>query len=221
MLEGRALDAFRISIEVAATATLLVALPGFWLGWFLARRQFLGKTLVETLVALPLVLPPTAVGYLILYLVSRNGPLGQRALGFDPDLLLSWKGAVLASAVMSLPIVARTARVAFEAVPSRVELMGRSLGYSRAKVLRSLTLPLARRGLQSALVLGFARALGEFGATVVVAGNVRGRTQTLALAIFEDIQLGRHDSAMHLVAISSALAFALILASERLQRKAR
>jgi len=121
---------------------------------------------------------------------------------------------------MSLPILARTARVAFEGVPARVELMGRSLGYSRWKVLTSLTLPLARRGLCSAFVLGFARALGEFGATVVVAGNVRGRTQTLALAIFEDIQLGRGDSAMHLVAISSALAFFLILATERLQKKA-
>jgi molybdate transport system permease protein len=220
MLEGRALDAFRISIEVASAATLLAALPALCLAWLLARRQFVGKTLVETLVAMPLVLPPTAVGYLILHLVSRNGPLGQRALGFDPDILLSWKGAVLATAAMSLPILARTARVAFEGVPPRVELMGRSLGYSRWKVLTRLTLPLARRGLCSAFVLGFARALGEFGATVVVAGNVRGRTQTLALAIFEDIQLGRGDSAMHLVAISSALAFGLILATERLQRKA-
>jgi molybdate transport system permease protein len=220
MLEGRALDAFRISIEVASAATLLAAVPALCLAWLLARRQFSGKALVETLVAMPLVLPPTAVGYLILHLVSRNGPLGQRALGFDPDILLSWKGAVLATAAMSLPILARTARVAIEGVPPRVELMGRSLGYSRFKVLTSLTLPLARRGLCSAFVLGFARALGEFGATVVVAGNVRGRTQTLALAIFEDIQLGRGDSAMHLVAISSALAFCLILAFERLQKKA-
>ena len=219
MLEGRALDAFRISIEVAGAATLLAALPALCLAWLLARRQFAGKTLLEALVAMPLVLPPTAVGYLILHLVSRNGPLGQRALGFDPDLLLSWKGAVLAAAAMSLPILARTARTAFEGVPPRVELMGRSLGYSRWKVLTRLTLPLARRGLGAAFVLGFARALGEFGATVVVAGNVRGRTQTLALAIFEDIQLGRGDSAMHLVAISSALAFALILAFERLQKR--
>ena len=178
------------------------------------------KALVEALVTLPLFLPPPAVGYLLLCLVSRNGPLGQRALGFDPDILLTWKGAVLASAAMSLPIVARTARVALQGVPARVELMGRSLGYSRARVLWRLTLPLARRGLGAALLLGFARALGEFGATVVVAGNVRGRTQTLALAIFEDIQLGRGDSALHLVAISSALAFFLILAYEHLQRRA-
>jgi len=219
MLQGRALDAFRISIEVASAATLLVLLPACFFGWWLARRQFAGKALVETLLSLPLVLPPTAVGYLLLRLLSRDGPLGERALGFDPDLLLSWKGAVVSSAIMSLPIVVRTARVAFEGVSPRVELMGRSLGYSRLQVLLRVTLPLAGRGLLAATLLGFGRALGEFGATVVVAGNVRGRTQTLALAIFEDIQLGRNDSAMHLVAISAVLAFALVFGFERLQRR--
>ena len=221
MLQGRALDAFRISIEVATAATLLAALPAFLLAFWLARRDFFGKSLVETFVALPLVLPPTAVGYLVLRLVSRDGPLGERALGFDPDLLLTWKGAVLSAAVMSLPILTRTARVAFEEVSPRLELMGRSLGYSRWQTLRRVTLPLARRGLLAGLALGFGRALGEFGATVVVAGNVRGSTQTLALAIFEDIQLGRDESALHLVAISTLLAFVLVYTFERLQRRRR
>jgi molybdate transport system permease protein len=221
MLEGRALDAFRISIEVASAATLLLLVPALLLAFTLARRDFPGKALVETVVALPLVLPPTAIGYLILRLVARDGPLGERALGFDPDLLLTWKGAVLSAALMSLPIVVRTARVAFEEVSPRVELMGRSLGYSASRTFARVTLPLARRGLLAAVALGFGRALGEFGATVVVAGNVRGRTQTLSLAIFEDIQLGRNDSAMHLVAISTVMAFALVYAFERLQRRPR
>lgn len=221
MLEGRALDAFRISIEVASAATLLLLVPAFLLAFTLARRDFPGKALVETLVALPLVLPPTAIGYLILRLVARDGPLGERALGFDPDLLLTWKGAVLSAALMSLPIVVRTARVAFEEVSPRVELMARSLGYSASRTFARVTLPLARRGLLAAVALGFGRALGEFGATVVVAGNVRGRTQTLSLAIFEDIQLGRNDSAMHLVAISTVMAFALVYAFEHLQRRPR
>lgn len=221
MLEGRALDAFRISIEVASAATLLLLVPAFLLAFTLARRDFPGKALVETLVALPLVLPPTAIGYLILRLVARDGPLGERALGIDPDLLLTWKGAVLSAALMSLPIVVRTARVAFEEVSPRVELMARSLGYSASRTFARVTLPLARRGLLAAVALGFGRALGEFGATVVVAGNVRGRTQTLSLAIFEDIQLGRNDSAMHLVAISTVMAFALVYAFEHLQRRPR
>jgi molybdate transport system permease protein len=221
MLEGRALDVFRISIEVASAATLLLLVPALLLAFTLARRDFPGKALVETVVALPLVLPPTAIGYLILRLVARDGPLGERALGFDPDLLLTWKGAVLSAALMSLPIVVRTARVAFEEVSPRVELMGRSLGYSASRTFARVTLPLARRGLLAAVALGFGRALGEFGATVVVAGNVRGRTQTLSLAIFEDIQLGRNDSAMHLVAISTVMAFALVYAFERLQRRPR
>ena len=220
MLQGRALDALRVSLEVATAASLLLLVPALLLAWLLARRDFLGKSVFEAVLSLPLVLPASAVGYLILRTVSRDGVLGERALGFDPDILLSWKGAVISSALMALPIVVRTARVAFEGVSPRVELMGRSLGLSRWQVLRRITLPLARRGLLSAVLLGFGRALGEFGATVIVAGNIRGSTQTLALAIFEDIQLGRNDSAMHLVAISSVLAFALIYAFERLQREA-
>jgi molybdate transport system permease protein len=211
------LQALGVSLRVAALATLLVTPPALALGWLLARRSFPGKSLVETLVALPLVLPPTAVGYLLLRLFGRHGPLGRDALGFDPDVLLSWRGAVLAAAVMSLPLVARTARAAFEAVPARLEWMGRSLGLSRARVLATITLPLARQGLLAALVLGFGRALGEFGATVVVAGNIPGRTQTLALALFDDIQLGRGDRALALIALSGVLAFALVFWVERLQ----
>jgi molybdate transport system permease protein len=198
-----------------------VALPGLALGWLLARREFRGKSVVETVVGLPLVLPPTAVGYLLLMLFSRRGPLGERALGFDPGVLFTLRGAILASAVMSLPLVARTARAAFEGVDPRLERMAQSLGYSAPRTLLRVTLPLARRGLAAALALGFGRALGEFGATVIVAGNIPGRTQTLALAIFNDIQLGDEGHALWLVGLTAAISFALLWWIERLLRSPR
>jgi molybdate transport system permease protein len=156
---------------------------------------------------------------LLLRLFARHGPLGAETLGFDPDVLLTWRGAVIAAATMSLPLVARTARVAFDAVPARLETMGASLGLSRGNVLASITLPLARRGLVAAVLLGFCRALGEFGATIVVAGNIRGRTQTLALAIFDDLQIGHDAHALQLVGLSALLAFVCVFAVERLQRR--
>jgi molybdate transport system permease protein len=219
-VDRAAWEAVRVSLEVAGAATLLVLGPAVAIGWLLARRDFPGKALVETFVALPLVLPPTAVGYAILRLAARDGWLGEARLGFETDLLLTRKGAVLAAAVMSLPLAARTARVAFEAVPARLEAMARSLGMSGARTFATVTLPLARRGLLAAAVLGFGRALGEFGATVVVAGNIPGRTQTLALAIFDDIQVGRGDRALFLLGVSALLAFAVIFSVERLQRSA-
>jgi molybdate transport system permease protein len=216
-----ALSALAVSLRVALGATALVLLPGIALGRLLARSQFPGKSAVETFVALPLVLPPTAVGYLVLRLFARDGPLGQRVLGFDPDVILTWRGAVIASAVMALPLVARTARVAFEGVPARLELMGRSLGLSRARTLWRITLPLARGGLAAAALLGFSRALGEFGATVVVAGSIPGRTQTLSIAIFEDIQLGRGGRALAMIGVSTLLAFATVWTVEALLRSRR
>jgi molybdate transport system permease protein len=135
--------------------------------------------------------------------------------------LFTWKGAVLASALMALPLVARTARIAFEEVSPRLEAMGRTLGMSPLRVLWEITLPLARRGLLASGILGFSRALGEFGATVIVAGNIPGKTQTLALAIFNDIQIGRDDEAWRLVGITAVLAFVAIWVSEMLQRKRR
>ncbi len=208
------------TLKVALGATLLVAPLGIALGFALARRRFPGKHVLETLVALPLVLPPTAIGYLLLTLFARSGFLGERALGFDPGVLFTWRGAVLASAVVALPLVARTARTAFEEVEPRLELMARTLGLSRARTFATVTLPLARRGLLAALALGFGRALGEFGATVIVAGNIPGRTQTLALAIFSEIQLGHTGAALRLVALTIAIAFLLMWCIERLLRHA-
>ena len=206
------------TLRVAGTAGLVVAPIGIALGFLLARVSFSGKALVETFVSLPLVLPPTAIGYLLLTLFSRGGPLGERARGFDLDLLFTWRGAVLASVVVALPLVARTARAAFEGVEPRLELMARTVGMSRWRSWFCVTLPLARRGLLAAIVLGFARALGEFGATVIVAGNIPGRTQTLALAIFNEIQLGDTRAALRLVGITVIIAFVSMWSIERLLR---
>lgn len=216
-----ALSALALSLQVALAATLATLPPGIALGWLLARRRVRGKALIETLTALPLVLPPTAVGYLLLRLLARDGPLGERTLGIDLDLLFTWKGAVLASALMSFPLVVRTARVAFEEVDPRLEAMARTLGLGPFSTFVEVTLPLARRGLAAAAVLGYARSLGEFGATIVVAGNIPGRTQTLALAIFSDMQLGRDDDAMKLVGITVVLAFAALWITEALVRRRR
>ena len=220
-MSASATTALLLSLKVALAATAIVLPPGVLLGLLFARRRFPGKTLLETLAYLPLVLPPTAVGYLLLALLARDGLLGESTLGFDLDLLLTWKGAVLASSLMSLPLVVRTARVAFEEVSPRLEWMGRTLGMGPLRVLGEITLPLARRGLLAAGVLGFSRALGEFGATVIVAGNIPGKTQTLALAIFNDIQIGRDDQARLLVGITAALAFGAVWTSEVLLRRRR
>lgn len=222
-MSSSALTALLISLKVSLVATLVVLPPGIALGLLFARRNFPGKSIVETLTYLSLVLPPTAVGYLLLSLLARRGPLGVNALGLDLDLLFTWKGAVLASAVMALPLVVRTARIAFEGVNPRLESMGRTLGMGPMRVLWEITLPLARRGLLASGILGFSRALGEFGATVIVAGNIPGKTQTLALAIFNDIQIGRDDEARRLVGLTAVLAFVAIWISERLlsQRRKR
>ena len=208
-----------ISLKVACWVTVLVLPPGILLGFLLARGDFRGKSLIETTASLPLVLPPTAVGYLLLRVLGRHGPLGEKTLGFDLDLLFTWKGAVLASGVMALPLVVRTARVAFEEVDARLEGIARTLGLGRVRTFVEITLPLARRGLLAAAVLGFSRALGEFGATVIVAGNIPGRTQTLALAIFSDMQTGHDREAMVLVAVTVVLAFAAVWTVEILLRK--
>lgn len=219
MLSAHALDALIVSLKVASFATALVLPPGILIGWTLARREFPGKGIAETLVALPLVLPPTAVGYVLLSLLAVDGPLGSGTLGFDVDLLFTWKGAVIASAIMGLPLVARTARLAFEGVDPRLEGIARTLGFPPAAVFARVTVPLARRGLAASAVLGFSRALGEFGATVIVAGNIPGRTQTLALAIFSDIQAGRGGDARSLLLLTTLLAFGGIYATERLLKR--
>jgi molybdate transport system permease protein len=209
-----------VTLKVAVSAIAIAAVPALLMGLLLARREFFGKSLVEALTSLPLVLPPTAVGYLLLELLAFDGPLGEASLGFDLGLLLTWKGATLAAAVMSSPLVVRTARVAFEAVDPRFEELARTLGFGPVKTLFRVTLPLASRGILAALVLGFARALGEFGATVIVAGNLDS-TRTLALAIFSAEQAGRLDEARVLMWIALGIGFVAVVATEALNRRQR
>lgn len=220
-LDPKLVDALLVTLRVACLATVLVAPAALLAGYLLARREFPLKSVVETVLALPLVLPPTAIGYLLLVVFARGGPLGEATLGFDPGILFTWRGAVIASSVVSFPLAARTARAAFEVVDPRLERMARSLGMPRAAVFARVTVPLAGRGLLAALALAFGRALGEFGATVIVAGNIPGRTQTIPLAIFDQIQLGDERGALVLVGVATALAFAVLFAVERLGRARR
>ncbi|MBC8144937.1 MAG: molybdate ABC transporter permease subunit [bacterium] len=194
-------------------------IPGTVLAYLLARKEFIGKKTVSTLFSLPLVLPPTAVGYLLLQLFAFDGPLGRETLGFDLDIILTWKAVVIACAVMATPLIVRTARVSFEAVDPRFEDMARTLGHGRLKAFFSFTLPLAARGLIAAMILGFTRAIGEFGATIVLAGNIPGRTQTVASAIFSAQQAGRDDEANVLLIVALVVGFTAIFVTEYLAAK--
>lgn len=213
-----ALEAVWSTLAWAALATGLVMVPGTLAAYLLARHDFAGKRVVSTLFSLPLVLPPTAVGYLLLRLFAADGPLGRGTLGLDLRVILTWKAVVISCAVMATPLVVRTARVSFEGVDPRYEEMARTLGHGRAATFFRYTLPLAARGLVAAMILGFTRAVGEFGATIVLAGNIPGRTQTLASAIFSAQQAGREEEANLLLVIALAVGFAAVYATEYLSR---
>jgi molybdate transport system permease protein len=199
-----------------AALSLLVSLPfGLGLAWLLARRKWLGKTAVETLVTLPLVLPPVATGMVLLKLAGRRGGLGRLFHGiFGADVVFTWRAVVLAMMVMSFPFLVRHARDAFEAVNPRLEQVARSLGAGGARVFFTITLPLAARGVVGGIILAFARAVGEFGATILVAGNIPGRTTTVSLAIYSDLQLGRDAEAARLVGIAAVIAFVAVWIGE-------
>ncbi len=205
---------------VAVVSTLCILPPGLALAWLLARRDWPGKSLVETLVALPLVMPPVATGLLLLKLLGRRGILGhwlETSLGIE--IVFTWKAVVVATAVMSFPLLVRTTRVAFENVSPRLEHVARTLGAGPWRVFWTITLPLARSGVIAGAVLAFARALGEFGATIMVAGFIPGKTETLSLSIYHLVQLGRDGEALGLLAIAVALAFGAVWFSERLLRR--
>lgn len=209
------------TLAIAAASTALILPPGLALAWLLARRDWRGKSIVETLVALPLVIPPVATGLLLLKLLGRRGPLGDLFASLGWDIVFTWRAVVLATAVMSFPLLVRTARVAFEGVPLRLEQVARTLGAGPWRVFATITLPLAARGLVAGTVLAFARALGEFGATVMIAGYIPGETATLSLSIYHLVQLGRDGEALALLAVSLGLAFAALWTSEWFLRRKR
>ncbi len=206
-----------LSLRVAALSTLAVVVLGGALGWLLARRRFFGREALDAVVTLPLILPPTVLGYYLLVLLGRHGPVG-RAYEYltGSQLVFNWRGAVVAAAVGALPLMVKTARAAVASVDTEYEDAARTLGKSEWQVLRRVTLPLASRGLAAGGVLAFARALGDFGATLMVAGNIPGRTQTAAIAIYDATQAGRDADAVALVLILSGVAFALLYATNLL-----
>ena len=216
-----ALSAIALTLKVATVSTLVTVIPAVVLAYWFARRDTFASRLTLTLLSLPMVLPPTAVGYLLLRLIAVDGPLGPRVLGLDIDILLTWKAAVLAASVMAFPIVVRTAKVAFDGVDPRLEDMSRTLGHGPIRTFFNTTLPLATRGVLAAVILGFTRAAGEFGATVTIAGNIPNRTQTLASAIYSSQQMGRSEEAVMLIIVALALGFAAIFSTEMLVRRAR
>lgn len=210
----------RFTLAVCALSTLLILPFGLAVAWPLARYRWPGKLLVETLVTLPLVLPPVATGLLLLKFFSRRGGVGHflhEHLG--TDVVFTWRAVVAAAAVMSLPLLVRSARVGFQSINQRLEEIARTLGASDARVFFTITLPLASRGIVAGVVLAFARAVGEFGATIVVAGNIPGRTTTLSLEIFETVQLGHDASAYRLLIVSVIIGFGAVWLSELLMKR--
>jgi molybdate transport system permease protein len=206
-------------VGVAALSTLLILPPGIAAALALARYRGPGRGALETLLSLPLVLPPTAVGLLLLELLARRAPLGAWLNARNIEIVFTWKAVVVATAVMSFPLLVRSARTAFEEVDPRLVGIARTLGCGPASAFFRVTLPLAWRGVLAGTVLAFSRALGEFGATVMLAGNIPGKTQTLALAIFHDSQIGRDDRAMALAGVTIVLAFTALWLTEWISRR--
>lgn len=215
----REIDLFPLwlSLRVAALSTAVAVVAGVGLGWLLARRRFFGREALDALVTLPLVMPPTVLGYYLLVLLGRTGPAGRLFESLTgQQLVFTWRGAVVAAAAGALPLVVKTARAAIAAVDTQYEEAARTLGKSEWEVFRRVTLPLASRGVLAAAMLAFARALGDFGATLMVAGNIPGRTQTAAVAIYDAAQAGRDSEALALVVVLSLAAFTLLYATNRL-----
>lgn len=214
-------EALRLSAAVGAAATFVVLPFAVLLGYLFATREFRGKTIAETLLLLPLVLPPVVTGYALLLLFGRRGPLGDFLDGLGVPVVFTWRGCVVASAVMAFPLAYRACRTAFEGIDRRLPAIARTLGATRGEAFRTVTLPLARRGMAAAAVLAFARSTGEFGATIVLAGNVEGETRTLPVAVFQELQSRGTEGVWPLAALCVALAAAALLASEILTRRGR
>ena len=220
-MSGDTVSALELSLRVAVLATAVNAVIGIPLAYALARRRFRGKAIVDLLVTLPLVLPPTVTGYYLIVLLGRRGWLGAplyQATGWT--IAFTWYAAVVAATVMALPLLVRTARAAIESVDRDLEKAAYTLGRSEWRTALEVTLPLARNGILAGLELAFARALGEFGATLMLAGNIPGRTTTVPLAIYTAVQTGESTAALALVGILTALSCVVLVAAGRLGARA-
>jgi molybdate transport system permease protein len=218
---GQALVPLALTLKVAIIATLLALIAGGLGGYLLARYRFPGRELVDALGTLPLVMPPTVLGYYLIVLIGRRGWIGGwLSETFGINLMFTWQGAVLASAIVAFPLVFKSARAAFEGVDTQLENAARTLGVSELGVFLRITLPLAWRGILAGTMLAFARAMGEFGATLMVAGNIPGKTQTLSLAVYDAVQAGQDDLANFLVLLTSVVVVAILMGSGRLLKPA-
>jgi len=206
-----------LTLKVAGWATLSALVLGVALAYLTARLSFRGRELLDATLTLPMVMPPTVLGYYLIVVMGRNGWLGGWLWqNFGITLMFTWQGAVFAAAIVALPLVYKGARAAFEAVDAHTENAARTLGVSGTGVFFRVTLPLAWRGILAGTMLAFARAMGEFGATLMVAGNIPGRTQTLSLAIYDAVQAGQDDLANFLVVLTSLVCIAILMGSGRL-----
>jgi molybdate transport system permease protein len=214
---GQAVVPLLLTLKVAAFATLLALVMGVAAGYLLARYQFAGRDILDAVCTLPMVMPPTVLGYYLIVIIGRRGWIGEWLWEtFGVTLMFTWQGAVLAAAVVAFPLVFKSARAAFEGVESQLEKAARTLGASEVRVFFRVTMPLAWRGILAGTMLAFARALGEFGATLMVAGNIPGKTQTLSLAVYDAVQAGQDDLANFLVIVTSIVCVLILVASGKL-----
>lgn len=207
-----------LSLQVTAVATTFLFVFGLALALLLSRYSFPGRTIVETLVNLPLVLPPSVVGYYLLVGLGRGSPIFDR---FDIQILFTWQAAAIASTIVGLPLMVQTSRAAIAGIDPNLENAARTLGSTEMELLWRVTFPLARRGILAGLVLGAARSLGEFGATLMIAGNIPGQTQTLPLAIYDAVQNRRYDLANRMVLVMTVISFGVLWWARRLEKNRR
>lgn len=212
-------DALKLSLLVVSVATAVVGVVGLFFSYLLAKTDFRGKELVDAILTLPLVLPPTVTGYYLIVLLGRRGLLGHYIYELTGwSFAFTWQGAVVAAVVVSLPLMIKASRASIESVGPQYELASYTLGKGRFETFLRVTLPLARRGIYAGLVLAFARALGEFGATLMIAGNIPGKTQTMPLAIYEAVASGNEAQAQMLALVLTAVSIAAVYLTNRISR---
>jgi molybdate transport system permease protein len=220
-MTGEAWQIVLFTIQISALSTVLILPVGIAIAWLLARRDWRGKAVVEAAVMLPLFVPPVATGLLLLMLFGRKGPLGSLLSGLGVEIVFTWRAVVIACAVMSFPLLVRTAQTAFQEVNVRFEDIARTLGANEWRVFGTISLPLAARGIVAGSVLAFARAMGEFGATAVVAGMIPRKTMTISLSIYQHIQLGQDAAALPLLLVSMAIVFVTVLCGQIISTRKR
>ena len=215
------INALFLSIKIGLLSTLFILLPGIFVGWILAKKNFFGKTILDSIIHLPLVIPPIGVGYILLIMFGKNGSIGSFLFeNFNINLSFSWVGAAIACSVMSFPLMVRPIRVLMEAQDKRIDEAARTLGASELKIFLSITLPLAYPGILAGLVLSFARSIGEFGATIAFVGNIPGETQTLPLALWTLIETSNNSNEIiRLGLISVCLSLVALLIATNIEKK--